>query len=208
MSSTTLSRLSGISLFVGSLLTIGGSIPNLVTPDAFNTLTVFGSVVNLIGITLIVLGLPGMYLAQAKRAGTLGLIGFILTLCFLLMAGYVGNIIPAFLNPFLADHALLHTPPPVGLGIFLLVGVLLGVVGGILLGVATIRAALLARWAGVLLIAGMGVTFFGNFLSPTIGNTGLLLFLAALAWLGLTLVTARGEERPAPQTDTSAEAHA
>jgi len=149
MSSTTLYRLSGISLFIGSLLTFIGTLPDTFNPGSISTLHVLGSVVNLIGIMLIVLGVPGMYARQAERAGILGLIGSILTVFFVLMAGYAGNIVSAFIAPFLAAHSLQQTQAPIGLVLFaFIIGSLLGMLGGILLGFATMRAAILPRWAG------------------------------------------------------------
>jgi hypothetical protein len=187
MSSTTLYRLSGISLLIGSLLTFIGTLPDTFNPGSISTLHVLGSVVNLIGIMLIVLGVPGMYARQAERAGILGLIGSILTVFFVLMAGYAGNIVSAFIAPFLAAHSLQQTQAPIGLVLFaFIIGSLLGMLGGILLGFATMRAAILPRWAGALLIAGGVLLFGGNFLpfGRTVSSIGVLLFLSGLAWLG------------------------
>jgi len=205
MSSTTLYRLSGISLLIGSVLTFIGTIPDTVSPDSISTFNVLGSVLSLIGIMLIVLGVPGMYARQAERAGILGLIGSILTVFFVLMAGYTGNILSAFVNPFLAAHSLLHAPSPIGIFIFFIVGSLLGLVGGTLLGIATIRAAILPRWAGMLLIAGGVLILVGNFFQP-IGGISVLIFLAALAWLGMAVWSNPQTTVQAPLTTTEVRA--
>ena len=102
--------------------------------------------------------------------------------------------------PFLASQApaLLKGSLPSGLIAFFIVGGLLGFVGGILLGIATLRAAVLARWASLLLIVGAVLTFAGNFLLPIIGTVGVVLFLIGLAWLGFGVWSYR---QPAIQPD-------
>jgi hypothetical protein len=187
MSSLTLYRLSGISLLVGSLLTTLGVIPIFFIGDApGSTIAASIALLRVLGGMLIVLGLPGVYARQAERAGILGLIGFLLTLFYILMLGVAGDTINAFVMPFLASQApaLLKGSLPSGLIVFYIVGGLLGFVGGILLGIATLRAAFIARWASLLLIVGAVLTFAGNFLPPIISTVGLVLFLVGLAWLG------------------------
>jgi hypothetical protein len=187
MSSRTLYRLSGISLLIGGLLTALGVIPIFFIGDApGSTIAASIALLRVLGGMLIVLGLPGMYARQAERAGLLGLVGFLLTLFYILILGVAGDTINAFVMPFLASQApaLLKGPQPSGLIAFFIVGGLLGFVGGILLGIATLRAAVLARWASILLIIGAVLTFAGNFLLPIIGTVGVVMFLVGLAWLG------------------------
>jgi hypothetical protein len=201
MSSTTLYRLSGISLLIGSLLTALGVIPIFFIGDApGSTIAASIALLRVLGGMLIVLGLPGMYLRQAERAGLLGLVGFLLTSFYILILGVAGDTINAFVMPFLASQApaLLKGSLPSGLIAFFIVGGLLGFVGGILLGIATLRAAVLARWASLLLIVGAVLTFAGNFLLPIIGTVGVVLFLIGLAWLGFGVWSYR---QPAIQPD-------
>lgn len=200
MSSTTLYRLSGISLLIGSLLTISGFIPDLIVEHSSgSTIAAATALLRLIGLMLVVLGLPGMYARLAERAGMLGLLGFIVTLFSLLM-GIAYQPIFAFVNPFLATHApaLLNGRPPQGLLIFFIVGGLLGLAGGTMLGIAVMRAAVLPRWAGLVLIAGEVVSLIGNFLGlgQSIENVGEVIFLVGLAWLAVGLLSkqpGRGE---------------
>ncbi len=82
MSSSTLFRLSGGILIVGSLFAIagfllhpGGNNPaNYLSPIWFSA-----NLLIMVGALLVSLGLPGMYARQAEHAGKLGLIGFTLT---------------------------------------------------------------------------------------------------------------------------------
>ncbi|MBA2285877.1 MAG: hypothetical protein H0W02_10360 [Ktedonobacteraceae bacterium] len=86
MSSRTLYRLSGGTLIAGSLLILISSIMEAilypghnVTQEQYMSLPWFLiTLMFLIGSLLFVIGLPGMYLRQAGRAGVLGLIGFLL----------------------------------------------------------------------------------------------------------------------------------
>lgn len=187
MSSTSLYRLSGICLLIGSLLVTLGVIPIFfIGDDSTSTIAATGALLRVLGGMLIVVGLPGMYSRQAQRAGLLGLIGFLLTLFYILILGVAGDTINAFVVPFIASAApsLLKGSLPSGLETFFFVGGLLGLVGGILLGIATLRTSVLPRWAGLPLIVGAVLSFIGNFLPPVVSTIGIVLFLIGLAWLG------------------------
>lgn len=199
MSSATLYRLSGVSLFIGGVLATLGVIPMFfISDDSAGTLSATVALMRVFGEMLIVVGLPGMYAKQAARAGFLGLAGFLLTLFYILMQGVVGDSINAFVAPFLASAApsLLKGPLPLGWEIFLLVAGVFGLVGGILLGIATLRAAILSRWASIVLVAGAVLTLLGNFAPPVIGTLGIVLFLGALAWLALGVGSSREVAQP------------
>ncbi len=99
MSSTTLYRLSGISLLIGSLLLIIGDIPDFFTGnDQSSAIFTASALIRLIGAMLIALGLPGMYARFAGRAGVLGLIGFTFTFLYILV-GMASETIVAFIFP-------------------------------------------------------------------------------------------------------------
>ena len=206
MSSTTLYRLSGMSLFIGSLLTTLGVIPIFFIGDApGSTLAASIALLRVFGGMLIVLGLPGMYARQAQRAGLLGLIGLLLTFFYILILGVAGDTINAFVMPFLASQApaLLKGSLPSGLEAFFIAGQLLALVGGILLGIATLRAAIFSRGASLLLIVGAVLSFIGNFLLPIIATIGVVLFLFGLIWLGLGVWSYR---QPVTQPELSTNA--
>jgi hypothetical protein len=186
MSSTTLYRLSGISVLIGSLLLIIGDIPGFFSGnDQASTIFTISSLVRLIGAMLIALGLPGMYARFAERTGVLGLIGFTCTFFFILV-GMASETIVAFIFPVLVAHGLLNGgPPPLGLLIISLADALLALVGGTLLGIAIIRAAVLSRWVGVALIVGGLLFALGSVLELPIDQVGLIIFAASLAWLAM-----------------------
>src|SRR5260221_12225815 len=125
MSSSTLYRLSGGTLIAASLLILVNSILSNVlfsggrntTPQQYMSLPwLLVTLVSPIGSLLFVIGLPGMYLRQAGRAGVLGLVDFILVFFdFLLGAAFSTLQVTAL--PLLAQVApkLLEgedSPPP------------------------------------------------------------------------------------------------
>lgn len=183
MSSRTLDRLSAISLLIGSLLFIIGSIASFFAgDDRANTIFTTSALILLVGAMLVALGLPGLYGRFAGRAGVFGLIGFTCTFFFILI-GITEGAIHAFFFPLLAAHGLLSGLLPLGALVFGGIGFLLGLIGGIFFGVTIMRTAVLPRWAGVFLIAGGFLDLgFAMGLDP-IGGVGLLLFAVGLTWL-------------------------
>src|SRR5260370_15205937 len=177
MSSTTLYRLSGISLLIGSVLAIVGGILGIFSSNPASTIAIAGSLIQFVGATLGILGLPGMYARQAQRAGILGLIGTALMVCYILILGTFGSALNAVLLPFIATHApaIAQSEPP-GLALFFTIGGLLGSVRGISLGIATIRASILPRWAGVLLM-GSVIHVAGDFFQSPIANLVFVLLM-------------------------------
>jgi hypothetical protein len=207
MSSTTLYRLSGISLLIGSLLVILGDIPGFfIGNDQTSIISTTSALIRLIGAMLIALGLPGMYARFATRASVMGLIGFTCTFFFVLV-GMAEEVILAFVFPFLAAHGLLGSGrPPLGLLIFYSVGDLLMLVGSILLGLAIIRAAVLPRWVGAALMVGGILYAVGSVLRLPIGDVGLIIFAAGLAWLAVGMWSKQqaAVEASLPQTGVRA----
>lgn len=240
MSSKTLYRLSGFALLVGSLLVVLFTIMQFLvfpggtsdrSPDRY-TSPLWHPILLLIvlGLLLIVAGLPGMYARQAERAGWLGLIGCALTgFAVLLFAAF--SALYALVIPLLDTHTQLlltgytnlttnggRIPPLLAL---LLVAVLVLSVGTFLLGLATTRAGVLPRVAGVaFIVAGpaaltilagpfLGVPGLGDFLWPlmVIGIlTAFVAFFLGLAGFGFALVSPRKVEAVAPQrAETSAQ---
>jgi hypothetical protein len=167
MPSKMLYRLSGIVLLLGTLLTVlfswigfilfGANSPSYLLSGPGPTMLsrrlveqITGPLwlpVNLViltGLILIVAGLPGMYAYLAKRAGWLGLIGFVLTMVGVLLVGIVNQALLTFVLPLIAIHA---TPiqqagrTSVDLGAFYPVTSLLFSLGAFSLGLAILRIA-------------------------------------------------------------------
>ena len=213
MSSATLYRWSGIALLVGSLIGVIGTILDTILypshdPTAQQVLSTSYTIdvsLFLVWSILLVMGLPGPYLRQAKRAGVLGFAGFVLLSLALLLGGVAFGIVQVTIYPYLAQFApkLLNfgeTGPASGFLLWILgPGLLLGV-GSILLGIATLRAKVFSHWAGILLIVA-GVLFLVSLAPiPFIDLVTNLVFFVAFAWFGYALVTQRKGQVVVPLT--------
>ncbi len=190
MSSTTLYRLSGIGLFIGSLITIISFIPDFIPAS---TLAGPSTLLRAIGLTLFVLGLPAMYARLAPRAGILGLVGFIAVFAAILV-GIALQPIFGIILPFLATHApaLAKGGPPHELFLLFAIQSVLSLIGDTLLGIAVMRAIVFPRWAGLVLIVSSVVGFVGGlFFGVDFGNACFMIGLAGYAWLAVGMVSKR-----------------
>ena len=210
MSSTTLFRLSGLALLLGFLMFIVAAPFTVVGTDISRysaPLYLPARVGQIAGGALLLIGLPGLYLRQAGKVGTFGLASFILT--------FLGNAAHWNLMPILGFvYALLVARPEtrsvvaqeVGLegqlgAVFMAyfaVSSLAFYLGVVLLGIATLRARVFPRWAGVFLIIGTPVTFI--LLGSGLGERGpiyqliaAVLFWLGFAWCGYTLWAEKGQ---------------
>jgi hypothetical protein len=146
-----------------------------------------------------VLGMAGLYARQAEKSGRLGLAGFVmLSLWFVLIMGF--SFVEVFILPRLATAdprfvvawmgMLTGSASELHLGVLSTLWTLtapLYMLGGLLFGIATFRAGILPRWAGVLLAIGTLLApvaaLLPNASQPKIAiPVGL-----ALAWLGYAL---------------------
>ncbi len=133
----------------------------------------------------LLLSLPAMYMRQSKAAGWLGLAGHAL-----LQTGILLLVLLAA-TPIL--YPALQTPSGENLVAFLL-GIAL-TLGLLLTGIATIRAGVFPRWAGILLLAATAGFFFdffvAEFLPPLAGQLGSAIFgvllAISLAGIGISL---------------------
>jgi hypothetical protein len=171
MSSVTLYRASGLALLLGTVLVvIGLPLSFAFMPDSPLALAMIGVWTG--GIVLVQLGLPGIAVRQASRAGWLGVVGFLLLFSggFLLASFFA--VLDLTIFPWLDFRAPLlsaqfFTANPAVHVYLVVVSVLFGL-GGVLLGIATMRAGVFPRWAGLLLIVGLvglGGAFVNVFLS-------------------------------------------
>jgi hypothetical protein len=199
MSSKIVYRVSGLALLVGSVLVVLFVLMQfLVFPHG--TLDRYSSplwqpifLMIVLGVLLIVGGLPGMYARQAKLAGWPGLVGSTLTGFAVLLFGAFFALF-AFIIPLLDVHAQLlltgydnfqlnggRIPPLVV--VFQVAGLVLSV-GTFLLGRATMRAGVLPRSAGVALLVAAPTALLIP-LSPLIVVPGLGDVLWPLSVIGL-----------------------
>jgi hypothetical protein len=157
------------------------------------------SIAKLIMCGLAIAGLTGMYLYQRRRVGAVGLVGYLVFAAGYFLMSSV-EAIAAFVLPTLA-----HTQPgyvddvlrasagekPAGdIGamqtLFNVVGVLY-IAGGLLFGIATYRARVLARWAAALLAVGTVATAALAVLPPSFDRPMAVPTGVALIGLGVSL---------------------
>ncbi len=178
-------RLSGILLVVGAAL-LGAAIVIVSLRPVIDQ--VFSTGISLLFLLLsmfLLLSLPAMYAKQAGAAGWLGLAGHAL-----LQTGILLLVVLAA-TPLL--YPSYKTAPGENPVLFLL-GIAL-TLGLLLTGIATIRAGIFPRGAGILLLAATAGFFFvffvAEFLPAMTGQLGSAFFgivlALALAWIGIAL---------------------
>ncbi len=149
------------------------------------------------------LGITGIYARQVKESGLLGLAGFVLFgLSWFLQTGFV--FAEVFILPVLATAApqfidtylgiVNGTPGAMNIGALPAMYNLLGILylfGGLLFGIATIRARVLPRWAGGLLAVTALLTPAAALLPHAIQRFAAIPMGIALASLGYALWSER-----------------
>ncbi len=183
------SAASGLLLLAGHLFNLGGD------PQYG---TVLGLFLVLTAHVALVFVLVALYAVQAERSGLLGSVGMVLSVVgttlvsgvvLVEIAGASGVPVNAVLEAgFSGTLSLLA-----GLAFF---------VGLILFGIATMRAGVLPRWAGLVLVVGdveFAMADFVGPLTPVVVILGALITCAALVWLGLGLLTGTGSDPSAGQ---------
>lgn len=149
------------------------------------------------------IGFAGIYARQAEKAGWLGLAGFaLLTVSFFLQTGYV--FVELFVLPVVAtslpgfvDSALgIANGHPGAMDIGALVPTYgaLGacyLLGGLLFGIATVRAAVLPRWPAILLAFAAIVTPAAALLPHALQRYAAVPMGIAMIWLGYSLWSER-----------------
>ena len=148
---------------------------------------------------LFLVGITGLYARQVKEAGWLGLAGFLLLiLCWWLQTGYV--FAEAFILPVLATAApqfvdsflgIARGNPGENIGALPAIYSLgIGIpymLGGLLFGIATLRAGILPRWPAGLLAVAAALTPAAALLPHAIQRLAAIPVGLALAWLGYAL---------------------
>jgi len=143
-----------------------------------------------VGAIVALFGLVGLFVRQFRAAGTLGLAAFIASIVG--TASFVsGLMIEAFIIPYMSlelPQLTIDDAPPPGIGEAFMVMRMLFMLGFLLVGAAVIRARILPRGVGVLVIVAILVNTFGDMI---IGEPafylGSVLFGIALGWLGYAL---------------------
>jgi hypothetical protein len=200
MSSSTVYRLSGISLFIGGLLAAIGTVGQAFFSNLFSPMWTIVSASHYIGLLLILLGLPAVYTMQMKRAGTLGLIGFILFFTAFAQFGGSTGVVDIVALPWLTKINAFNTTPLSFILFFLLVKLFL-LVGSVVFSIAMLRTGIFPKGSVILLIVGAVLFLFGGrvHIIPYLDYLGEVLFLMAFVWFGTSLLSQPHQEREIQQ---------
>ena len=165
MLSTKLIRWSGLAAILGGALF---PVAAIIHPNGEDLAAVTmpnwlpAHLLGFVSVMLIHLSLIGLYARQVEQAGWLGLIGFLLAFvgsAFAIVIQYVtSTAIPliAAQAPAIFDQAM--TPPSFAPPLFVFGFIL----GHVLFGIATIRAGVLPRGSGCLVVIGILLFFLGE----------------------------------------------
>jgi len=188
-------RLQGQLLLVGA---IGAALSSLLIflipgplgpggPGSIPTNVVF-----VISGLFLLAGLPALYRAQAKQIGRWGLAGVVLlwVATVLLLFVLSGVQILDVAVPGSIPHPGGEGPPPLAI-IPMILGVVLTLIGGVIVGITTIRAHVFAAAVGWIILVSPVLLLLtaplSGLLSVILTSTCLALFYAGLAWAGATL---------------------
>lgn len=213
ITSSKLIRCAGLAALVAGLIFAGiqpihpADVVASVTTRAWSIITPLKTAMCL----LFLLGITGLYARQAKQSGWLGLAGYLLlSLSWALQTAFV--FAEAFILPTLATTAPKFVDgmlgmssgraSAVGLGALPTLYSLVGfsyILGGLVFGVASLRARILPRWAAGLLAVAAVVTPVTSMVPHQIGRLAAIPTALAFAWLGYALLTERAGRVASPQ---------
>lgn len=191
MLSSNLVRWGGIAAVVAGLVFMvlvllgpQGPVSSSFLPDTLSTILL---IVVLLGQMA---GIAGLHALQRGRYGRLGAAGALLA--------FVGIALQLLLG-IVASALDLSTSEAANLtfALLLLLGLLALFVGFVLLGIATLRAGVLPRWFGVLLIIGLFVV--AVLVGVQLVLIGLLAYGVFWVLIGYMLLSIRGTELPQPE---------
>lgn len=223
VSSTRLGQAAGIATAVAGAIFILVQInhPAMEAASAPTTDWIVRSTAKTVMAALALAGITGMYLRQRAKVGLLGLAGYLLlSVGYLTMFGT--EYLAAFALPTLAETspgyandvivAAFGGTPAGDIGLLKVVFAVTGVGyvgGGLLFGIATFRAGILARWAAVLLAVGNVSTLTLSALPASFNRPMAVPTGVALVGLGVSLWRdQRREATPAHSAPAPASARA
>jgi hypothetical protein len=218
ITTTTLTRAAGVSGVAGGLLFLAVQINHPHLDPAFATTSEFAirQTMKIAFAALSLIGVTGVYLRQVKRAGVLGLIGYLLLaatflamICIEVMGvvalpvlahsdpRYVSDVLAVATNGTATGDLGLFTALNTGVGLAL-------VSGGLLFGIAVFRARVINRWPGALLAAAVVATLAIRVLPQVNERLFAVPIGVALAALGVALLIEQRNRAGAPVQDADA----
>jgi hypothetical protein len=157
-----------------------------------------------------ILGMTGLYARQVEAAGWLGLAGYLLWSLFWVLA-LPFTFVEAFILPLLATEAPAFAEGFLGMlnrsagemkfgvlaGLWALSDILF-LLGGLVFGVATLRAGILSRWAAGVFTGGIGLAPATALLPHELAPLVAVPIGLGLVWLGYALWSERREHAASP----------
>ena len=201
VTSTTLARAAGVAAAVAGLLFIGVQVnhPPMEVASVTTTDWAVRNILKTVMAAMAIAGITGMYLGQVRKAGVLGLLGYVV-----FAAGYLVMLAVAFVAatvlPSLADAAPRYVDDVLAvafqgiaagdIGLLETAITISGVTylaGGLVFGIALFRAGVLARWASALLAVGTAASIAIPLLPPVYERLFAIPTGVALVGLGYSL---------------------
>lgn len=215
VSTTRLGQAAGIAAAVAGLIFILVQVnhPAMEVASATTTEWVGRSTAKAVMSVLALAGITGMYLRQSRQSGILGLAAYLLfSLGYFVMFGVeflaafvfpiVAHTAPGYVNDVIVAAAGGTPSGDIGLVQGVFVASAAGYVGGgLLFGIATFRAGVLARWAAVLLAVGTVSTLALSVLPESFNRP--LAVPTGIALIGLGTSLWRDQRRRATSTATT-----
>jgi hypothetical protein len=214
MTRRLLYQIAAVALVAGAILVTAG---NLLAPQGDARAAVASvlyyplALVVLLGGLLVMSGWTAVYLRQRAESGVLGFVGSVSVLAtgMLLSVGF--PLIQVLIYPWIATMNVstkVLSDGPMSINVFFAVVSAIVSLGGILFGVATLRAAVFSRPLGVGIIVLAAASFVLGFLSlpggggihmswwwATTGTFGVVAYMVVMAWSGIELFQSVGEWR-------------
>ncbi|HEV2654442.1 MAG TPA: hypothetical protein VGT82_05765 [Ktedonobacteraceae bacterium] len=200
MVTSTIYRLSGISLLIGGLLAALGVVGQAFFPDLSSPVWSLVSASTYIGLLFVLSGLPALYAWQMKRAGKLGLIAFILFFLACAQFGGSSGVFDIVALPWLTQANAFNNLPMSFILFFLIAKIFL-LVGSLVFGIAALRSGTLPKGSIILLIVGAILFILGGKVRaiPYLDSFGEMLFCLSFVWFSSVLLSRQEvEARPAP----------
>jgi hypothetical protein len=159
-----------------------------------------------VGVIVLLLGLPAVYVRQSLKAGILGLVAFVLLFFGLTLLALPHSVIDFALLPTLVRQVpnqvfaimMAEGDDPIAALLWMTAEPTV-VIGALLWAYSTIRARVLSAWPAWLLVGGIVLNLLWSLLSflPDVGwEPGPVLFYLALAGFGVVLLM---DQRTIPQ---------
>ena len=208
ITTTTLTRAAGLSAVVGGLLFCAVQIAHPPVNLALVTTTEWQvrQFMKVALATLSLVGITGIYLRQVRRAGVLGLIGYVvfavnylIMLCNEVIGLFVLPSLAASAPGYVSDVLAAATGGTVAgdLGLYGSLNMVAGfayIGGGLIFGIALFRAGVLARWAAAVLAVGTLASIAIPFLPQV--NQRLFAIPTGIALVGLGYSLWRDQRSP------------